>query len=114
MRSVIEMIFASIVILSEVAGVPRVKIHLPAQVRLGDRLPLHFRVKRTNAGRSEVLEVNGDFRVTALSYEPGTFRQILEVETATTGKVPSWRAVKRTPEFRRVIPPAKSPREVVV
>ena len=104
---------ASVIILAEVAGVPRVKMHLPTQLRLGDRLPLHFRIKRTNAGRSEVLEVNGDFRVTSLSYEPGTFRQILEVETASTGKVPSWRAVKRTPEFKRVIPPAKSPREVV-
>jgi hypothetical protein len=100
---------ASVVILSEVAGVPKVKMDLPSPLRLGDKLKLRFRVKRANGGRSEVLDVDGEYRVGSLSFEAN--RQILQVESL--GVVPSWRAVKRTPEFKRVIPPAKSPRTVV-
>lgn len=102
---------ASVVVLSDVAGVPKVKMDLPSPLRLGDRLTLRFRVKRTNSGRAEVLDVDGEFRISSLRFEPGSNRQILDVET--TGKVPSWRAVKKTPEFKRVIPPAKSPRTMV-
>ncbi len=103
---------ASVVVLSEVSGAPRVKLDLPSPLRIGDRLTLHFRVKRTTAGRSEILDVDGEFRVTTLRFEPGSNRQILDVES--TGKVPSWKAVRRTPEFKRVIPPAKSPRMLVI
>jgi hypothetical protein len=102
---------ASIIVLSEVAGAPKVKLDLPS-LRLGDRLSLRFRVKRQHGGRSEVLDVDGEFRVRALSFEAGSTRQLLEVET--TGKVPSWRAVRSAPEFKRVVPPAKSPRILVV
>lgn len=105
---------ASVVVLSEVAGVPKVKMDLPSHLRLGDKLTLHFRVKRSNNGRSEILDVDGEFRISGLRYETGSNRQIIEVETGTAGKVPSWRAVKKTPEFKRVIPPAKSPRMLVV
>jgi hypothetical protein len=105
---------ASIVVLSEVAGVPKVKMDLPSPLRIGDRLKLRFRVKRSNGGRVEVLDVDGEFRVRSLCFEPGSNRQILDVETGESGKVPAWRAVKKGPEFKRVIPPAKSPRMLVV
>lgn len=81
-------------------------------LRHTDKISLRFRVKRTNAGRSEVLDVAGEFRVSSVRFDAMTRQQIVEVETAT-GVVPSWRAIKRAPEFRRVIPPAKSPRTVV-
>src|ERR1035437_4851430 len=105
------MVPASLLVLTEVAGAPKVKMELPSTLRLGDKLALKLKLKRTNQGRSEVLEVQGDFRISSVSYDG--LRQILEVETAT-GKVPSWRAVKRAPETKRVIPPAKSARTVVV
>ena len=105
------MVPASLVVMSEVIGAPRVKLDLPSQLRLGDKLALKFKLKRTNQGRSEVLEVQGDFRVSSVSYDG--MRQILDVETLV-GKVPSWRAVKRSSEQKRVIPPARSPRTVVV
>ncbi len=102
----------SIVVMSEVAGAPKVKLDLPSPLRIGDKVTLRFRVKRRSAGRSEVLDVDGEFRVSGLCFEGGSCgRQVLEV--AAAGKVPSWRAVKRSSEFRRVIPPAKSPRTVV-
>ena len=82
---------------------------LPSPLRIGDKLKLHFRVKRAHGGRSEVLDIDGEYRISVLSFEAN--RQILQVESL--GIVPSWRAVKRTPEFKRVIPPAKSPRTVV-
>ena len=100
----------STIILTEVPGVPRVKMDLPS-LRIADRVALRFRVKRTTAGRSEVLDVAGDFRVSSVSFDPSTQRQVLEVEAV--GKVPQWRAVKRAHEFKRVIPPARSPRTVV-
>ena len=105
------MVPASLVVMSEVIGAPRIKLELPSTLRLGDKLALKFKLKRTNQGRSEVLEVQGDFRVSSVSYDG--MRQILEVETVV-GKVPSWRAVKRSSEPRRIVPPARSPRTVVV
>ena len=104
------MVPVSLLVLTEVAGVPKVKMELPSTLRLGDKLALKFKLKRTRQGRSEVLEVQGDFRISSVRYDG--LRQILEVETAI-GKVPSWRAVKRVPEAERVIPPAKSARTVV-
>jgi hypothetical protein len=96
------------VVLSEVAGTPKIKLELPV-LRLGDRLSLRCKLKRSNQGRSEVLEVMGDFRVASASFDG--MRQVLEVES--TGKVPSWRAIKRAPKVKRVIPPARSARTVV-
>jgi hypothetical protein len=101
----------TIVVLCEVSGVPKVKMDLPV-LRAQDKVALHFRVKRLHAGRSEVLDVTGDFRVSAVSFNAKTRQQTVEVETVL-GIVPSWRAIKRAPEFRRVIPPARSPRTVV-
>jgi hypothetical protein len=101
----------TILVLSEVSGVPRVKMDLPV-LRAQDKVALHFRVKRLHAGRSEVLDVMGDFRVSAVMFDATTRQQTVEVETVL-GVVPSWRAVKKAPEFRRVIPPARSPRTVV-
>jgi len=105
---------ASIVTLNDVAGQPRVKMDLPSPLRLGDKITLHFRIKRMNNGRSEILDVDGEFRVASISFEAGSNRQILVVEKAESGKVPSWKAVKKTPEFKRVVPPARSPRQLVV
>lgn len=98
---------ASIVVLGDVAGAPKVKLDLPSPLRLGDRLQLHFRIKRSNGNRVELLEVDGEFRVSSLRFEAGTNRQHLDVEAI--GKAPAWRALKRTQEFKRVIPPARFP-----
>jgi len=103
---------ASIVVLTEVNGAPRAKMTLPPLLRLGDKITLRFRTKRVTKGRAEALVVDGEYRITSLRYEAGSNRQILEVESAS-GIAPSWRAIKRTSEFKRIIPPAKSPRTVV-
>ena|ERR1700679_2566498 len=103
---------ASIVVLTEVPGAPRAKMTLPPLLRLGDKITLRFRMRRVNKGRSEVLVIDGEYRISSTQYEAGSNRQILEVESAS-GIAPSWRAIKKPPEFKRVIPPAKSPRTVV-
>jgi hypothetical protein len=62
-------------------------------------------------GRREILEVDGEFRVTGLqnSIDSKGYRQIVQV--SATGKAPSWRAVKLLPP--RTLPPARFPRTEV-
>lgn len=91
--------------LTDVPGCPRVKLVLPVPMRLGDRVRLAFKLRRQNGGRSEVLEVNGDFRVQSahLSVE----HQSLSVEAL--GKAPAWKAVRREGLAVRRLPPARFP-----
>lgn len=105
---------ATIVELGDVAGRPRVKMTLPVPLRIGDRIRLAFCLRRTNGGRSEVLDVSGDYRVTSVSFDAsdGPPRQMLEVESA--GKAANWRAVKRTSSVpERRLGPTRFPRTVV-
>lgn len=95
--------------LPTVPGKPCIKLNLPVPLRVGDKLRLGFKLKRQNGGRLEVLEVSGEFRVT--SAHQSVDHQILSVES--TGKEPSWKAVRREPQVERRIAPARFPRTVV-
>lgn len=83
--------------MSDVVGKPKVRMTLPVPLRIGDRIQLRFQLQRTNGGRTEVLDVQGDFRVLSVSFDATRAppRQILQVESTT--KAPSWRAVRRAP-----------------
>jgi hypothetical protein len=98
--------------LSDVPNKPRVKMDLPT-LRVGERLRLAFTLKRQHGGRSEVLEVTGEFRIVTASTDAssGQARQLLAVEAI--GKAPSWRAVRKSAEPARRPPPARFPRTVV-
>jgi hypothetical protein len=79
--------------LADVPDSPRVRIELP-ELRIGDRLALRFQLTRQHNGRREVLDVQGEYRVTGTLADTshGAPRQILHVEA--TGLTPSWKAVK--------------------
>lgn len=96
--------------LSEVAGRPKVKLDLPIPLRVGDRIGLRFRLKRIHGGRTEVLEVDGEFRVSTAGLTLD--RQVLSVETVV-GKVPVWRAIRKELPYERTIPPARFPPTVL-
>ena len=98
----------TVLTLADLSDSPRVKIGLPVPLRTGDRIRLAFKLKRKNNGRSEVLDVSGEFRVTqaVLSLEA----QTLSVESV--GKAPTWRAVRKDVSSRRELPPAIFPRTV--
>lgn len=98
---------ASHVILSDIEA-PRVKLALPP-LRQGDKLRLSFKLDRVKNGRSEVLEVQGEFRVTQVVLVES--RQ--EVTVESTGKSPAWRAVKRRHTPARKVGPTRFPRTVV-
>lgn len=104
---------ATIVTLSDVTGNPRVKMDLPSPLRIGDRVSMRFQLQRQNGGRSEVLDVTGDFRVSEIHFgtEGGVGRQHLVVQSL--GKAPAWRAVKKAPVAAKRLSPARFPRTVI-
>jgi hypothetical protein len=99
--------------LSDVADKPKVMLDLPSPLHIGQRLRLAFRLRRQHAGRSEVLEVSGIFRVSdaGLDLASRVQRQLISVEATTIS--PHWKAVKKTPEPKRVLPPAVAPRKTI-
>jgi hypothetical protein len=106
-----KMNLMSVVRLEDVNGTPSVKIpELPTPLRVGDILALRFRLSRHTGGRDEVLDVEGQFRVTVIAgFDATVFprRQLLSVESTTVP--PKWRSIKKTPE-RRPLAPLRSPR----
>ena len=77
-------------------------------MRIGDRLRLDFCMRRMNGGRSEILDVRGEFRVSSVSFDAtGVPRQVIQVEAI--GKSPVWRAVKKAALPVRKIAPSCSP-----
>ena len=100
----------ALVEISDVADKPLVKMDLPSTLRLGDRLKLRFKLQRQHGGRSEVLEVSGDYRVSNVWVDTseGSGRQHLSVEAV--GKAASWVAVKKRAEPSRKLALAVSPR----
>lgn len=106
------MLLPTILELTDVPNRPRVRKDLPGPLRIGDRVRLAFRLARMNGGRSELLEVKGDFKVISVSFDGTDLpRQILQVESI--GKTPSWQAVKKTRLSRQKLSPACSPRTTV-
>ena len=99
----------SVIELADVPGKPKARMALPVPLRVGDRLALKFKLQRQTGGRTEVLTVDGEFRVgTMIIAQDG--RQTLSVESVS--KAPSWKAVKKPPA--RVLSPAVMSVKVVV
>lgn len=99
----------SIVKLSDVNGEPKAKLDLPS-LKNGDPIALRFVLDRQSAGRYEILEVNGRFRVTAVGYDlsGGAQKQLLSVESAD--RPPTWRSVKKRVLGARRLGPTVFPR----
>ncbi len=99
----------SIVKLSDVTGEPKVKMDLP-ELRIGDPVGLRFAIERQTGGRSEVLLVNGKFRVEAIGIDAssGPPRQLLSVSSADV--TPTWKSVKKRPVVARRLGPTRFPR----
>lgn len=99
----------SIVKLSDVNGEPKVMIDLPS-LKNGDPIALRFASVRHTAGRTELLEVNGRFRVTMVGYDASgaSHKQLLSVDCVD--KAPTWRSVKRPLSEARRLGPTHFPR----
>lgn len=95
--------------LEDLKDKPKAVLNLPAPLRLGDRLDLDFKIQRLNGGRSEILRVNGTFKVTDVSFDAE--RQHLTV--SSLGLAPSWQAVRKEKPFQRKVGPAKFPKTVI-
>jgi len=93
----------SLLILSEVEA-PRVKLVLPV-LRQGDRVKLRFKLDRVRNGRAEVLDVQGEYRVTSVVWAG----LVAEVSVESTGKAPAWRAVKKKAASVRKLGPTHFP-----
>jgi hypothetical protein len=100
--------------LLDVKGCPKVTLDLPGPLRIGDRVAVSFRLQRRNAGRTEVLDVRGEVRVTSASLDATgpTVRQLIGVETTSPTPL-TWKAVKNRPEWKRQLPPARFPKTSV-
>lgn len=103
----------SVIVLSDVNGSPRAKLELPSGLRVGDPIALKFNLQRSQAGRTEVLEVDHKFRVTAVGIDATSWpsKQLLSLDSVE--KAPTWRAIKKRPERARSLGPARFPRTPV-
>lgn len=81
-------------VLTDLSDSPRVRRDLPL-VHTGQRLQLRFHLERQHLGRHEVLEVAGDFRVMGQDLEATGDGPCQIVQVQSTGKAPSWQAVKK-------------------
>lgn len=95
----------TVILWEDVAGTPKALFsHIPYPLKVGDPLNLRCRLSRENGGRSEDLLVNGQFRVTAVGVDASLApaRQLLTV--VSLGRPPTWRAVKKASQRRRLAP----------
>jgi hypothetical protein len=97
---------STIVEFSGVSGQPKAKLDLPCPLRIGDRIAFRFRLARENGGRSEQLDVVGDFRVKAVSFDASTGVGLQKLVVEAEDKAPVWRAVKKPakPSARKLSP----------
>lgn len=83
-----------------------VRISLPAPLPIGTKLKLRFLVQRKNGGRTEVLNVDGEFKVTAVVVDArGYAKQLISV--VAVGAAPTWRSIKN-PATRKLGPTSRS------
>ena len=96
--------------LIDLPSAPRVQMDLP-MLHQGNLVILRFRVERQYLGRNEVLDVTGEHRVVSVLLDASKGRPCQIVQVASTGKAPSWRAVKRPKPKRLAL--ARSPRTAI-
>jgi hypothetical protein len=83
----------------------QVKVDLPF-LQKGEKIHLNFCIERLHLGRREVLNVQGEFLVLSAIKHIGKGRSYQVVQVSSTGKAPSWKAVKKLPGAKLF--PAKS------
>ena len=104
----------TIIEFADVSDCPKAELLLPSGLRIADQIELDFTLTRTNpSGRYEVLEINGEFRVSKASVRPFKGLPHPHIQIESTGKSPAWRAVKKPQSGIRQIPPACAPRTVI-
>ena len=105
--------FPSIVEFSDVRNSPQVRMALPGPLLLGTKLLFHTCIHRKNGSRTEELQISGEFKVVASSFDvTGSLRQRVTVEALRLA--PKWKAIKSTSNLLRQPPPARAPRTVVL
>lgn len=99
----------TIVKLADVNGGPKFKMDLPSPLRIGDPITLKVSLNRQSGGRSEVLDVQGSFRVESVGFDTsiGPCRQVINV--ASTTKAPTWRSVKKVVSEAPSLGPCRFP-----
>jgi hypothetical protein len=96
----------SLLKLEDMEDLAPIRISLPAPLPIGSRLKLQFTLHRRNGGRTEELQVNGEFKVTEVTIDArGDAKQVVSV--SSTGIVPTWRSVKNT-AVRRLKPTSRA------
>lgn len=103
----------TVLVLGDVRDNPRVVKMLPAPLRIGDHIHLLFLLRRKSSGRSEELQVEGEYRITHVSFDTrgSSTKQVLVVEAL--GVAPTWRSVKNNPSWKRKLPLTVSPRTLL-
>jgi len=104
----------TIVELADVNGRPQVKQDFPVPLRIGDQVALRFKIRRQNGGRTDVLEVDHRFKVSAIGLDQrsGQTRQLVAVEILH-GKPPAWHSIKNEAPARRKLGPARFPKTAI-
>jgi hypothetical protein len=100
----------SIVKLSDVNGSPAVKLELVGPLRIGDLVALRFNLGRRTGGRSEILHIDGKFRVTAIGFDASSQPQKQLLSVDSVGTAPTWRSVKKPVPVSRGLGPTRFPR----
>lgn len=83
----------SLLKLDDIEDLAPIRISLPAPLHIGTRLKLRFPIQRRNGGRTEVLTVDGEFKVTGVVIDArGDAKQLVSV--AAVGAAPTWKSIK--------------------
>ena len=92
--------------LEDFDGLAPIRISLPAPLHIGTKLKLRFPIQRKNGGRTEVLNVDGEFKVTAVVIDArGDAKQLVSV--AAVGAAPTWKSIKN-PATRKLNPTSRA------
>ena len=96
----------SLLKLDDVDDLAPIRISLPAPLHIGTRLKLRFPIQRRNGSRTEVLIVDGEFKVTGVLIDArGDAKQLVSV--AAVGAAPTWKSIKN-PAIRKLNPTSRS------
>jgi hypothetical protein len=86
----------SVITFDEVKSSPSVRMDVPALLSIGERILLHFVLRRQNGPRSEELRIEGEFRVTEAVIDATCAPIKQRLKVSAKGVTPSWKAVKRS------------------
>lgn len=103
----------TVLTLSDVRDNPKVMKVIVGPLRMGDHIYLKFLLRKKTGNRTEELRVDGEFRVSKVSFDTrgAAQRQLLVVEAL--GVTPIWKGVKNEPQWKRKMPPAIASRTII-